>query len=1138
MADTSFAQLARYNFDAADIRNGEAYFYSGRVKLDHQDDSCAHYKVRGSTDQPYDVIFNWRSGHHEEVASACSCRRWDEAGICKHLYAAAMQADFSGHVPAPILKWREIDLVPSDELLIEHGAREFDEAFDYEEDDFDSDQRRQMTQRLKKIPPATSGSRSQGGATSNGKRSKSASPEWQEILKKNANFLRLQLAPFQTTKTAKRPREAWFCLSKLDVQAAQRLQLRLLWREQRMNGGWGKLKNHNMNSYLAKEFEDPEDRALLELLTSGAFNDYQPYSYSSYSSSVQRVALPASMWDVLLPRLCARGRLVGMLDDTDAVESCTPLQYDSGPAYRFEMPVTRQAKNQPWRVEGRLVRGDEAIPCVDLRFVLPDGLVWIEDRLARVDLHGQFVWLALLQKHGGFEVPGGQLDDFIAQAWQFSSEPPLVLPDETNWKFAQIEPAALVRFKPHRYDKNKLSVSAEFHYGDIKIDAQAITPCVVKLAEKQIIRRDRDREQSRLSELSSAGVAAENYYGSPDSIGVFPLKRLGDAVPRLIGKGWQVEAEGKLIRSASNFKFNVTTGVDWFDLEGECRFDDQVVMLPELLKALRQGKNYVKLDDGTQGMLPQQWLDKFGSLVNLGEADGDTVRFRRSQGMLLDALLASQESVALDAAFKKFRNRIANFEGITPGKEPKSFQGELREYQRVGLGWFDFLAEFGLGGCLADDMGLGKTIQVLALLEARRAAAARSKQPSKSSVIVVPRSLVHNWLEEAAKFTPKLRVADFSGAARGESLPSAESTDLIVTTYGILRQDIELFAAEKFDYAILDEAQAIKNSDSQAAKASRLLQADHRLALTGTPVENRLAELWSIVEFINPGMLGHSQSFRSALGSRGTDDDALAIVARAVRPILLRRTKEQVLKELPQKTEQTLYCELDTQQRRLYNELRDHYRAALEKKIKDDGLARSKIVVLEALLRLRQAACHPGLLDKKRIKDPSSKLDCLLEQLREVTAEGHKVLVFSQFTSLLSLVEKKFAEEKISYVYLDGKTRKRQEVVDQFQNDPSVQAFLISLKAGGVGLNLTAADYVFILDPWWNPAVEAQAVDRAHRIGQHKPVFAYRLIARDTVEEKILQLQGDKRRLAEAIVSADDSVIRQLTAEDLQLLLS
>jgi SNF2 family DNA or RNA helicase len=309
--------------------------------------------------------------------------------------------------------------------------------------------------------------------------------------------------------------------------------------------------------------------------------------------------------------------------------------------------------------------------------------------------------------------------------------------------------------------------------------------------------------------------------------------------------------------------------------------------------------------------------------------------------------------------------------------------------------------------------------------------------------------------------------------------------------------------------------------------------------MTGTPVENHLGELWSLFEFLNPGMLGRSTRFQS-LTRGGSDDDpqSLQLLAGAVRPFLLRRTKEQVLKELPEKTEQTLFCEMLPKQQRMYDELRDFYRASLTKKVDQVGLERSKIHVLEALLRLRQAACHPGLVDSQRTAEPSAKLELLLEQLAEVIDEGHKTLIFSQFTSLLAFVRERLDQRKIPYAYLDGRTRKRKQAVEQFQEDPDCPVFLISLKAGGHGLNLTAADYVYILDPWWNPAVEAQAIDRAHRIGQQQRVFAYRLICRDTVEEKILELQREKRGLAEAIMTEDNSLIRSLTAEDLQRLLS
>jgi SNF2 family DNA or RNA helicase len=360
----------------------------------------------------------------------------------------------------------------------------------------------------------------------------------------------------------------------------------------------------------------------------------------------------------------------------------------------------------------------------------------------------------------------------------------------------------------------------------------------------------------------------------------------------------------------------------------------------------------------------------------------------------------------------------------------------------------------------------------------------------------------------------------------------------VLTTYGTLRNDAVFLKDCKFDYVILDESQAIKNAASESAKAVRLLQSRHRLALSGTPVQNHLGELWSLFEFLNPGMLGASSAFAATGPARTLDPDSAQMLAGALRPFILRRTKDQVATELPEKLEQTIYCDLDANQRKLYDELREHYRQALFTKIDRDGLGKSKIMVLEALLRLRQAACHPGLIDKERSAEGSAKLDTLLSRLDEVHEEGHKALVFSQFTSLLAIVRQKLDAQKIPYEYLDGKTRDRQERVNRFQTDPDCKLFLVSLKAGGLGLNLTAAEYVFLLDPWWNPAVEAQAIDRAHRIGQTRRVFAYRLITRDTVEQKVLELQKTKRNLAEAVITADNRTLSTLKREDLEILLS
>jgi SNF2 family DNA or RNA helicase len=410
---------------------------------------------------------------------------------------------------------------------------------------------------------------------------------------------------------------------------------------------------------------------------------------------------------------------------------------------------------------------------------------------------------------------------------------------------------------------------------------------------------------------------------------------------------------------------------------------------------------------------------------------------------------------------------------------------------------------------------------------------------SGPSLVVAPKSLVFNWIQEAKRFAPKLKVLDHTGLGRLKPGDHFENYDLILTTYGTLRNDAVQFKDVRFDYCILDEGQMIKNARTQSAKAVRLLNASHRLVLSGTPIENHLGELWSLIEFLNPGMLGSASVFKlTGAGARTSDPETRSLLGKALRPFILRRTKGQVARELPEKLEQTLYCDLDSKQRRLYNKLRDHYRSSLLHQVERTGMNKSKIQILEALLRLRQAACHPGLIDPSKKTLPSAKLEMLIPQLEQITEEDHKALVFSQFTSFLAILREQLDQQEFPYAYLDGQTRNRKEVVEHFQTDPGCKLFLISLKAGGLGLNLTAAEYVYLLDPWWNPAVETQAIDRTHRIGQTRKVFAYRIIAKDTVEERVLELQQSKRDLADAIINADNSLIRNLSREDLELLLS
>jgi SNF2 family DNA or RNA helicase len=576
----------------------------------------------------------------------------------------------------------------------------------------------------------------------------------------------------------------------------------------------------------------------------------------------------------------------------------------------------------------------------------------------------------------------------------------------------------------------------------------------------------------------------------------------------------------------------VRTEVDWFEVDGGVEFNGKVVGFPQLLTALRSGDGYVRLGDGSVGLLPEDWLKRHGLLLAAGEKAGHKLQFKPHQALILDMLLAAQPQATVDAGFESLRAKWRAYEGLAPIDPPRGFQGELREYQRAGLGWLKYLREQQLGGVLADDMGLGKTVQALAHLEFRRQAG------GGPSLVVMPRSLLHNWKVEAERFVPKMKVLEHWGADRARDARSFDGMDLVLTTYGTLRADAPFLKSRKFDCVILDEAQSIKNAHSATAKAARLLSGEQRLALSGTPIENHLGELWSLMEFLNPGILGTASHFRGALEAReGAGPEGRALLARALRPFILRRTKDQVATELPARTEQTVLVELDRAERTRYDELKLHYRKSLL-----SGAAgppsRTTFNVLEALLRLRQASCHPGLLDPAKRTQTSSKLEALLVHLREVVEEGRKALVFSQFTSFLGIVKSALDAESIPYAYLDGKTRDRAAAVEKFRTDPGCRLFLISLKAGGLGLNLTEAEVVFLLDPWWNPAVEAQAIDRTHRIGQKRPVFAYRLVSKDTVEEKVLELQRSKRELAEAILGEDSRRLGNLTREDLDLLLS
>jgi superfamily II DNA or RNA helicase len=1125
--------LCRHAFGNSTRRKGEQYQANGQVTIDEVYDDGVEAYVQGSGHSSYFVSVRFEATRQSrKLLVYCDCPYFGGGDFCKHIWAVIRECDEALVSPPAALTGPALAVRSDPNLIGDDFLKGVDE--DVEEDNQTAAPRRLADQPRQPKPPP-----------------KPRQPDWQAQLKQIGTSVASAPVLRPPQPASGKQRQAWYCL---DFELSGRnglLAVNCFYREMKKNGQYGKPR-HGFSPDLSK-FND-EDSQLLALLAgsnSAASNftasPYDPYGYANRYSygyyGAMKYAISPPMVELLLPKLAATSRFGWSDGDFADTGELHPLAWDEGDPWRFELAVTPSQADGNWQVAGRLRRGDEIILLDRPKLLLAGGLVVFDDRVARLDVQGAFGWIKALRDKPILEVPPDQAGQLLEQLWQMPSLPPLDLPAELQWRQERPEPQPHIQFlrTQPQYPTQKLPARIHFGYEQSTIAWTDARNALIEPQQQRVVMRDRAKESELVASLAARGFTEPKYrYGGTDHDVELPAKRLAGVVADLVRAGWRVEAEGLKIRRPGEFRLSVSSGVDWFDLDGQFDFEGVTASLPQLLAAVRRGEQFVQLDDGSHGMLPEEWLAKYGRLADLGQAEGDKLRFVPSQAALLDALLAAQPEAEIDATFQQVRERLQSFQGIEAAEPPEGFTGTLRDYQRQGLGWLHFLRDFRFGGCLADDMGLGKTVQVLALLEARRTRPTERKKSRKPSLVVVPRSLVYNWIEEAKRFAPALRVLNYTGLERGGALDDLSEVDLVVTTYGTLRRDILKFKEVAFDYAILDEAQAIKNASSQAAKCCRLLVADHRLAMSGTPIENHLGELWSLFEFLNPGMLGRSTTLKALAGGKSAPADAefRTLLAQALRPFLLRRTKEQVLKELPEKTEQTLYCELDRAQRKLYDELRDHYRLALNERIAKVGINKAKIHVLEALLRLRQAACHPGLLDKQKADEPSAKLETLLEQLGEVLSEGHKALVFSQFTSLLALVRRQLDQRGIVYEYLDGKTRNRQEKVERFQTDPDCPLFLISLKAGGQGLNLTAADYVFILDPWWNPAVEAQAVDRAHRIGQNRRVFAYRLIARDTVEEKILELQGNKRQLAEAIISADNNLISALSADDLRLLLS
>ncbi len=1134
-------------FNSGDRNRGSTYFHGGLVYEMKITDGLLVAEVEGSYDSFYEVILDVEDFENEEAIN-CTCPRFEGGVYCKHIWATILKFDsVYGSRSSP-------------------GSRSNSSR---------TSKRATTTRLAKKNPESTSSKRP-------------TIPQWQSFLQqvrvRSSGFEHESASPLQTAISQQAEVHYVIDASEGSRYEPPELHLSVFNRVRKTNGEWGKLKVLNLSHNSINELADPTDQKIAVQLMGADRRYTDPYGYGSARSSFSRFELDSSWSQEVCELLIASGRLhwtLGMslpLEEFMPVESidlinpakvCINIRQQASPKHSATMEVC---------IEQNEIRVDNN----DVVKVADNGIVLLRNRLIRISNCNAIDLWTEAKDGPTIEIKKKERDKFLKQLADIDGLPEVKLPDA--WKIncpEALEPTGLLKLHDGARKANDLRGQVVFAYGNTEVSLDTNSTAIYDEDSESWSARNLEAESKLLQQLLAFPITDTTHDRYEQYDFRINKKHLVRIVDELGCLGWTIQLLGKPIKHAGEFEISVESGQDWFDLSAQVNFDGETIALPGLLKAIAKKEHFITLADGSRGRIPAEMIEKYARLAEFGQVEDDKIRFRPTQAMLLDAMLDAKD-VQVDKGFRDFRKKLNTFSGVKPKSPPRGFQGELRKYQSEGLGWLHFLREFKLGGCLADDMGLGKTIQVLSLLESRRMrkvapANSKSKRDTKlnvkkngnaklqgnsknqkkatrpvvvraaeslkrkPSIVVVPKSLIFNWIEEAAKFTPRLRILNYTGTARETNVEESIDSggfDVLITTYGTMRKDIADLSEIEFDYAILDESQAIKNSKAQCAKSSRLLRADHRLAMTGTPIENHLGELWSLFEFLNPGMLGKSTNFARLTNQKKSNDDqrekTLAALSKAISPFLLRRTKEQVLTDLPPKTEQTLYCDMLPAQKKAYNELKEYYRVKLAKKVETDGIGRSKIQVLEALLRLRQVACDPRLLDGNL--KPGAKLELLGQQISEIVSEGHKVLVFSQFTSFLSLVKQQFDDAGINYEYLDGKSSNRAKRVKRFQEDEAVSAFLISIKAGGHGLNLTAADYVFILDPWWNPAVEAQAIDRAHRMGQQNPVIAYRMICRDTVEEKIVSLQVSKRALANKVVRSDESLIRSLTANDLKVL--
>lgn len=806
----------------------------------------------------------------------------------------------------------------------------------------------------------------------------------------------------------------------------------------------------------------------------------------------------------------------------------------------FDVMLSREGK-QPFSIEGEDVHFFGQMPL----WVLWKGVFYPVQTGLSAPLVQELV-------HKRPTVPQAEVSEFLDRVWTqipssdlFGQEEflermaPIFVPAQYSPKLYLDEEGSLLTLSIQNiYETEHMEVMLPGPNPDLQTGSYALE------GKSYLIRRDQQAEADLMSKLQDMNFQARNnanWFLEPEEAITFLL----DFYPQLVGT-YRVYGEKNLTRykvrlSQPQVVAEVEAKDDdkWFELDLHVEYDDQKVPIETIWQAWTSGKRFVQLKDGSYTSLPETWLEKLAHKLKALGYDPEKPpkkEFNTFEAPVLDSLIDDLPEVHVDEFFTKLRSKIHSFQEIRQVPPPKGLQATLRPYQAQGLSYLNFLRDYDFGGILADEMGLGKTVQTLSFLQ--HLVEKGHKEPN---LIVVPTSVLPNWERECSKFVPNLKILTIYGARRESMFKKIKDSHLVMTTYALLRRDLDELLKHEFNAVILDEAQNIKNPNTITARSVRKLNTRFRLCLSGTPIENNLFELWSLFEFLMPGFLGSQHSFQRGIIKpiKDGDEDTLSYLRNRVKPFILRRTKNEVAKDLPPKVETIHYCNLAEGQLELYASLAKKLKDQVMQTVDEKGIAKSQMSILDALLKLRQICCHPRLLklDMPGVSTnlPSGKFDAFQDLITEVTEAGHKVLVFSQFVQMLHIVRNWLQINKIPFAYLDGASKDRFEQVERFNADPDIPIFLISLKAGGTGLNLTSADYVIHYDPWWNPAVENQATDRAHRIGQKSQVFSYKMICQNTVEEKILKLQDMKKGIADAIIPGQEAW-KSLTRDDLEML--